>query len=57
MKTILVPTRPGTHEQTSVGKDAEEARKIWREESADAIAGYNEYVDEHGAFSDKLRGF
>ena len=32
-------------------------RKRWREENQDAIAAYNEYVDEHGTFSDKLRSF
>ena len=26
----------------------------WREENSEAIAAYNEYVDEHGAFSDGI---
>jgi antitoxin CcdA len=32
-------------------------RARWREENRDAIAAYNEYVEEHGAFSDGLRSF
>ena len=32
-------------------------RKRWREENRGAIAAYNEYVDEHGTFSDNLRSF
>ena len=32
-------------------------RKRWREENHDAIAAYNDYVDEHGTFSDNLRSF
>jgi antitoxin CcdA len=32
-------------------------RKRWREENRDAIAAYNEYVKEHGTFSDNLRSF
>ena len=29
----------------------------WREENREAIAAYNEYVEEHGAFSDGARAF
>jgi antitoxin CcdA len=29
----------------------------WREENREAIAAYNEYVEEHGAFSDGVRAF
>ena len=29
----------------------------WREENREAIAAYNEYVEEHGAFSDGIRAF
>lgn len=29
----------------------------WREENREAIAAYNEYVEEHGAFSDGIRTF
>src|SRR5580692_5317710 len=32
-------------------------RARWQEENRDAIAAYNEYVDEHGAFSDSVRSF
>jgi antitoxin CcdA len=32
-------------------------RARWREENREAIASYNDYVDEHGAFSDGLRSF
>jgi antitoxin CcdA len=32
-------------------------RKRWREENRDAIAAYNDYVDEHGTFSDDVRSF
>ena len=32
-------------------------RKQWREENREAIAAYNEYVEEHGTFSDDLRSF
>ena len=29
----------------------------WREENREAIAAYNEYVEEPGAFSDGIRAF
>jgi antitoxin CcdA len=32
-------------------------RARWREENRDAIAAYNDYVEEHGAFSDGVRSF
>jgi antitoxin CcdA len=32
-------------------------RAQWREENREAIAAYNEYVDEHGTFSDGVRSF
>jgi antitoxin CcdA len=32
-------------------------RARWREENRDAIAAYNDYVNEHGAFSDGVRSF
>lgn len=32
-------------------------RKQWREENREAIAAYNEYIEEHGTFSDDLRSF
>jgi antitoxin CcdA len=40
---------------------AEELNRVrrarWREENREAIAAYNEYVDEHGTFSDRVRSF
>ena len=32
-------------------------RAHWREENREAIAAYNEYVEEHGVFSDNVRAF
>ena len=32
-------------------------RAKWREENREAIAAYNEHVDEHGTFSDGVRSF
>jgi len=32
-------------------------RARWREENREAIAAYNEYVEEHGVFSDGVRAF
>lgn len=31
--------------------------KPWREENHEAIAAYNEYVEEHGTFSNGVRSF
>jgi len=36
---------------------AEEKRKRWREDNREAVAAYNDYVEQHGAFSDDVRGF
>jgi len=36
---------------------AEAKRRQWHEENRDAIATYNEYIEEHGTFSDGVRGF
>ena len=30
---------------------------LWPEENREAIGAYNRYVNEHGAFSDEVRGF
>jgi antitoxin CcdA len=35
----------------------EKQRELWREENRDAIAAYNQLVEEHGTFSDDLRSF
>lgn len=32
-------------------------RVRWQRENADAIAAYNEFVEEHGLFSDSVRKF
>jgi len=32
-------------------------RQRWREENREAIAAYNEYVEQHGTFSDDVRSF
>jgi antitoxin CcdA len=32
-------------------------RKQWREQNRDAMAAYNEFIEEHGTFSDGLRSF
>ena len=32
-------------------------RTLWREKNRDAIAAYNDYVNEHGTFSDGVRSF
>ena len=36
---------------------AEVRRRKWREDNRDAIAAYNEHIDEHGTFSDGVRSF
>ena len=32
-------------------------RKRWREENRPAIAAYNDFIEEHGTFSDDVRAF
>ena len=32
-------------------------RQKWREENRDSIAAYNEYIENHGAFSEDVRSF
>jgi antitoxin CcdA len=46
-----------TLERALMQELAEVKRKQWREENRDAIAAYNEYVEEHGTFSDDVRSF
>jgi len=36
---------------------AEAKRKNWREDNREAIAAYNEHVENHGTFSDGVRSF
>lgn len=32
-------------------------RENWLANAAEAVAAYNRHIDEHGAFSDRLRSF
>jgi antitoxin CcdA len=32
-------------------------RESWLTENAEALAAYNQHIEEHGAFSDRLRSF
>jgi antitoxin CcdA len=36
---------------------AEIKRRKWCEDNRNAIAAYNEHIDEHGVFSDGVRSF
>lgn len=36
---------------------AEEKRKRWRQDNREAIAAYNDYIEQNGTFSDDVRGF
>ena len=36
---------------------ADAKRKNWREDNREAIAAYNEHVENHGTFSDGVRSF
>ncbi len=44
-------------ERALVEEVASVRRARWREENREAIATYNEHVDEHGSFSDGVRSF
>jgi antitoxin CcdA len=46
-----------TLERALTAELAEGKRKQWREENRDAIAAYNDYVEQHGTFSDDVRSF
>jgi antitoxin CcdA len=46
-----------TLERALIEALAEVKRRKWREDNRDAIAAYNEHIDEHGAFSDGVRSF
>jgi antitoxin CcdA len=46
-----------TLERALIEELARLRRKRWREENREAIASYNDYVEEHGAFSDGVRSF
>ena len=37
--------------------EREELRRVWQEESAEAIADYNRYIEEHGLPLAKYRPF
>ncbi len=44
-------------EEALIEKVAAARRESWVRENADAIAAYNEFVDEHGVFSEGSRSF
>jgi antitoxin CcdA len=46
-----------TLERALTAELAELKRQRWREENRQSIAAYNEYVEEHGTFSDNIRSF
>ena len=46
-----------TLERALTAELASVKRAKWREENREAIAAYNEHVDEHGTFSDGVRSF
>ncbi len=46
-----------TLERALTAELAEGKRKQWRQENRDAIAAYNDYVEQHGTFSDGVRSF
>jgi antitoxin CcdA len=46
-----------TLERALITELAEAQRNKWRHDNREAIEAYNEHVEKHGAFSDRLRGF
>ena len=46
-----------TLERALIVELAESRREKWRRSNRDAIAAYNEHVERHGTFSERLRGF
>ena len=46
-----------TLERALVEEIANLKRGRWREDNRDAIEAYNDYVEEHGTFSDDVRSF
>ncbi|WCD81134.1 type II toxin-antitoxin system CcdA family antitoxin [Pseudomonas sp. TUM22785] len=46
-----------TLEQALVEALKTRQREVWLEENREAIAAYNQHVEEHGVFSDGLRRF
>ena len=46
-----------TLERALVEEIANLKRERWREDNRDAIEAYNDYVEEHGTFSDDVRSF
>lgn len=46
-----------TLEQALIAKMQEYERQQWRQENADAIQAYNEFVEQNGLFSDSVRKF
>ncbi len=46
-----------TLEQALKAKLAETEAEKWKKENKNAIKAYNEFVEEHGCFSDEFRAF
>ena len=46
-----------TLERALVEEIANLKRERWREDNREAIEAYNDYVEEHGTFSDDVRSF
>jgi len=46
-----------TLEQALIAKMQEYEREQWRQENADAIQAYNDFVEQRGLFSDSVRKF
>lgn len=44
-------------EEVLIEKVATAGQEAWVRENAGAIAGYNEFVEEHGMFSEDARSF
>lgn len=46
-----------TLEQSLIAKIQEHERQQWRQENADAIQSYNQFVEQEGLFSESVRKF
>ena len=58
--TIRLPAAAHSSTRLERVQNSELARtrsREWRQENAEAIADYNEYVEKHGPFADDLRSF
>lgn len=50
-------TSSSSLEPSSPDLSRDNRQETWVAENREAIAAYNKHVDEHGVFSDGLRGF